>query len=82
MQDFVKTYTGRSATTEDFKATIEKHMTDARWRIGNGNRNGLVLQRVRLRNGLARLQVRASSFDTDATATVVLNLKLRQSGVR
>jgi hypothetical protein len=27
MQDFVKTYAGRAATTEDFKATVEKHMT-------------------------------------------------------
>lgn len=27
MQDFVKTYSGRAATTEDFKATLEKHMT-------------------------------------------------------
>jgi hypothetical protein len=27
MQDFVKTYAGRSATTEDFKAMVEKHMT-------------------------------------------------------
>jgi aminopeptidase N len=27
MQDFVNTYRGRAATTEDFKAMIEKHMT-------------------------------------------------------
>ena len=27
MQDFVKTYAGKAATTEDFKATVEKHMT-------------------------------------------------------
>ena len=27
MQDFVKTYGGRSATTEEFKAMVEKHMT-------------------------------------------------------
>ncbi len=27
MQDFVKTYTNRPATTEDFKAMVEKHMT-------------------------------------------------------
>jgi len=27
MQDFVKTYSGRAATTEDFKAMLEKHMT-------------------------------------------------------
>jgi aminopeptidase N len=27
MQDFVKTFAGRAATTEDFKAMVEKHMT-------------------------------------------------------
>jgi aminopeptidase N len=27
MQDFVKTYAGKAATTEDFKAAVEKHMT-------------------------------------------------------
>jgi aminopeptidase N len=27
MQDFVNTYRGKSATTEDFKAIVEKHMT-------------------------------------------------------
>jgi aminopeptidase N len=26
MQDFVKTYGGKAATTEDFKAIVEKHM--------------------------------------------------------
>ena len=29
MHDFVTTYAGRAATTEDFKATVEKHMTPA-----------------------------------------------------
>ena len=32
MQDFVKTFAGRAATTEDFKAMVEKHMTH-----GNGS---------------------------------------------
>ena len=27
MQDFVKTYSGKTATTEDFKAAVEKHVT-------------------------------------------------------
>ena len=27
MQDFVQTYANRAATTEDFKAMVEKHMT-------------------------------------------------------
>ena len=36
MQDFVKTYAGRSATTEDFKATVEKHMTPEMAGFGGG----------------------------------------------
>jgi aminopeptidase N len=53
MQDFVKTYSGKAATTEDFKAMLEKHMTREMDLDGNG-----VLQRVRLRNSTARLQIR------------------------
>jgi hypothetical protein len=29
MQDFTKTYDGKAASTEDFKATVERHMTPA-----------------------------------------------------
>jgi Peptidase family M1 domain len=36
MRDFVKTYSGRSATTEDFKATVERHITPALNVDGNG----------------------------------------------
>ena len=36
MQDFVKTYSGKAATTEDFKATVEKHMTPDMKAIGDG----------------------------------------------
>jgi len=36
MQDFVKTYSGRAATTEDFKAMVEKHQTAEMKRVGNG----------------------------------------------
>ena len=35
MQDFVKTYAGKAATTEDFKAMVEKHMTPAMDLDGN-----------------------------------------------
>jgi hypothetical protein len=36
MQDFVKTYGGRAATTEDFKAMVEKHMTPEMAGFGGG----------------------------------------------
>jgi aminopeptidase N len=36
MQDFVKAYAGRAATTEDFKATVEKHMTPEMAAFGGG----------------------------------------------
>lgn len=35
MQDFVSTYRGKAATTEDFKATVEKHMTRGMDLAGN-----------------------------------------------
>jgi aminopeptidase N len=36
MQDFAKTYRGKAATTEDFKAMVEKHMLPAMDLAGNG----------------------------------------------
>lgn len=36
MQDFVKTYAGRAATTEDFKSMVEKHMTPEMAGFGGG----------------------------------------------
>ncbi|MFZ0803324.1 MAG: M1 family aminopeptidase [Terriglobales bacterium] len=36
MHDFVTTYAGRSATTEDFKAMVEKHMTPEMAGFGGG----------------------------------------------
>lgn len=36
MQDFVKTYAGRAATTEDFKAMVEKHMSPEMAAFGAG----------------------------------------------
>jgi hypothetical protein len=36
MRDFVKTYSGQPATTEDFKAMVEKHMTPDMKQTGDG----------------------------------------------
>jgi hypothetical protein len=37
MMDFVKTYTNKAASTEDFKAVLEKHMTPVLDQEGNGS---------------------------------------------
>jgi hypothetical protein len=36
MKDFTKTYSGRAATTEDFKAMVERHMNPDMRRMGGG----------------------------------------------
>src|SRR6185436_13772911 len=36
MSDFVKTYSGRNASTEDFKAMVQKHITPTLNATGNG----------------------------------------------
>ncbi len=36
MTDFVQTYSGRNATTEDFRAIVQKHMTPNLNAMGNG----------------------------------------------
>ena len=80
MQDFVKTYAGRSASTEDFKAMVEKHMTDQMKTFGNGNMDWFFNEYV-YGTALPTYSLDAANFETDATGTVVLDVKLRQSGV-
>jgi len=78
MQDFVKTYTNRPATTEDFKAVVEKHMTPAMDFSGNHTMDwyfneyvyGTVLPTYKL----------DYSFD-QAGDGYTMNLKITQSGV-
>jgi aminopeptidase N len=36
MQDFMRTYAGRAATTEDFKAVVEKQITPEMTAFGGG----------------------------------------------
>jgi aminopeptidase N len=79
MQDFVKTYAGKSATTEDFKAIVEKHMNTDMKSIGGGNMDwffdnyvyGIQLPTYQL----------TSSFETSPEGDVVLVFKLTQSNV-
>jgi len=79
MQDFVKTYSGKSATTEDFKAMIEKHMTPEMDLEGNHRMDWFFNEYV---YGTALPAYKSdSTFDIGADGDVVLSMKLTQSGV-
>ena len=79
MHDFVSTYSGRAASTEDFKATVEKHMTPQMDLLGNGKMDWFFDEYV---FGTA---LPSYSFDHTFTSGPngdwILNLKLTQSGV-
>lgn len=79
MHDFVQSYTGHAATTEDFKAVVEKHMTPDMQRIGGGKMDWFFDEYV---YGTALPTYKLdSSFDKDSEGNVVLSMKLAQSGV-
>ena len=79
MQDFVKTYAGRAATTEDFKAMVEKHQTPEMAALGGGKMDWFFDEYV---YGTALPTYKFEpSFDKDANGDVVMSFKLTQSGV-
>lgn len=79
MQDFVKTYSGKAATTEDFKAMVEKHMTPGMDLEGNHKMDWFFNEYVYGTQLPAyRLE---SSFETGADGVVVLSMKATQSNV-
>ena len=79
MHDFVKTYSGKAATTEDFKSIVEKHMTEEMDLDGNHRMDWFFNQYV---YGTQLPTYRMdSSFDIGTDGFVVLNLKVNQSGV-
>ena len=79
MQDFVKTYSGKAATTEDFKAMIEKHMTEEMDMEGNHRLDWFFNEYV---YGTALPSYKIdSTFDRDASGDVVFGFKVTQSGV-
>jgi peptidase M1-like protein len=79
MQDFVKTYSGKAATTEDFKAMIEKHMTPE-MDVDENHRMDWFFNEYVYGTQVPSYKADAS-FDTGADGDVVMNLKLTQSGV-
>jgi len=79
MQDFVKTYSGRAASTENFKALVEKHMTPEMQRVGAGKMDWFFDEYV---YGTALPSYKVdSSFEKNGDGDVVLSMKVIQSGV-
>jgi peptidase M1-like protein len=79
MQDFVKTYAGKAATTEDFKAMVEKHMTRDMDLTGDRHMDWFFNEYV-YGTALPAYQF-TSTFDKNADGDVVFGFKLTQSGV-
>jgi hypothetical protein len=79
MRDFVQTYRGKAATTEDFKAIVEKHMTREMDLEGNHKMDWFFDEYV-YGTQLPRYSM-DSSFDTGADGDVVFGMKLTQAGV-
>jgi Peptidase family M1 domain len=79
MQDFVKTYSGRAASTEDFKAILEKHMTPDMNAAGNGKMDWFFNEYV---YGMALPSYAFNAtFDKSPRGNMVFHYKLMQSGV-
>jgi hypothetical protein len=79
MHDFTKTFNGKPATTEDFKAAVEKHMTVDMQRIGNGKMDWFFDEYV---YGTALPTYKLDySFDKNPEGDVVFSFKVAQSGV-
>jgi aminopeptidase N len=79
MHDFVTTYGGKAASTEDFKAMVEKHMTQDMNLEGNRRMDWFFNEYV-YGTALPSYQL-DSSFDKDANGDVVFSFKVTQSGV-
>jgi Peptidase family M1 domain len=79
MQDFVNTYRGQSATTEDFKAMLEKHMTREMDLDGNHKLDWFFNEYV-YGTQLPSYNF-TSSFDNDADGSVLFHFSLTQSNV-
>jgi len=79
MQDFVKTYSGKAATTEDFKAMVEKHMTPE-MDFESNHRLDWFFNEYVYGTALPTYKI-DSTFDKDANGDIVFSFKVTQSGV-
>ncbi len=79
MHDFVSTYAGKSASTEDFKAMVEKHMTHDMDLDGNQKMDWFFNEYV---YGTQMPYYKLDySFDTGADGEIVFSFKVTQSRV-
>jgi Peptidase family M1 domain len=79
MQDFVRTYSGKAATTEEFKAMMEKHMTPEMDLEANHRLDWFFDEYV---YGTALPTYKFDyTLDKDAAGDAVLSFKVTQSGV-
>lgn len=79
MKEFVKTYSNCPATTEDFKAIVEKHMVPTMNLAGNGKMDWFFNEYV---YGTALPSYHFDySFPTGPDGAIMLNLKIVQSDV-
>ena len=79
MQDFVNTYRGKAATTEDFKAMVEKHMNPDMDAGGNQKIDWFFNEYI---YGTQMPSYKLDhSFYTGADGTIVMSLNVTQSGV-
>ena len=79
MQDFVNTYRGKAATTEEFKAIVERHMSPDMDAEGNHKMDWFFNEYV---YGTQLPSYKFDySFDTGADGTIVLSMNLAQSNV-
>jgi len=78
MHDFVSTYRLKAATTEDFKATVEKHMSPQMDLDGNGKMDWFFNQYV-YGTDLPAYHFEGQATETDTGTS--LHYKLTQSGV-
>ena len=79
MQDYCKTFENKPASTEDFKAIVEKHMTKGMDLDGNHKMDWFFDEYV-YGTQLPRYSMDAS-FDWGADGDVVLSMRLTQSDV-
>jgi hypothetical protein len=93
MRDFVKTYTGKPASTEDFKAMVEKHMTPEMDLDGNRKMDwffdpyvyGTVLPSYRfehsIQNGVLSFKITQSKVPNDFKMPVPVYVELMDGRV-
>jgi aminopeptidase N len=79
MKDYASTFSGRQATTEDFKATVEKHMMPIMNLGGNGKMDWFFDEWV-YGTAFPHYQI-GSSFSDGPNGTTIMDLTIKQSGV-